>query len=140
MSLNEALSQGLLVTAVGLLIVFAVLVILMLVLMLFKVFFATKKEEIKSEEKTVAIEEIITEKKDDGELIAVLTAAIAAIDAIGTVAYTDASKALIDAARAAYAAVANDKKAEVTNYATLEAAEAKYAELKAEAEEILANI
>ena len=45
------------------------------------------------------------------------------ITAIGTVAYTDASKALIDAARSAYNALTADQRSIVLNLATLEAAE-----------------
>ncbi len=52
-----------------------------------------------------------------------------AIDEIGEVAYTDASKAKIDAARAAYDALTPAQQALVTNYATLTAAEAAYAAL-----------
>ena len=52
------------------------------------------------------------------------------IDAIGVVEYTDASKALIDAARAAYNALTDDQKALVTKLATLEAAEKAYEDLK----------
>ena len=66
--------------------------------------------------------------------------AIALIDAIGTVEYTDASKAKIDAARAKYDSLSAEKQANVTNYATLTAAEAKYAELKANAEANAAKI
>ena len=61
------------------------------------------------------------------------------IDAIGTVEYTDASKALIDAARAAYDALTADQKALVTNYSTLTAAEQAYEDLKAAAEKAAAD-
>ena len=54
---------------------------------------------------------------------------ISLINAIGTVEYTDASKALIDAARTAYDALTDAQKALVTNYTTLTAAETEYAEL-----------
>lgn len=53
------------------------------------------------------------------------------IDAIGTVEYTEACKALIDAARSAYDALSDASKEAVTNYQTLVDAEAKYAELEA---------
>ena len=65
---------------------------------------------------------------------------IALIDAIGTVEYTDASKAKIDAARAKYDSLSAEKQAKVTNYQTLADAEAKYAELKANAEANAAKI
>ena len=51
------------------------------------------------------------------------------IDAIGTVEYTDACKAKIDAARAAYDALTDTQKALVTNAADLAAAEDAYAAL-----------
>ncbi len=57
---------------------------------------------------------------------------IAAIDAIGTVAYTDESLAKIVTAENAYAAFTGNK-SDVTNYSTLTAARAKYDELKAAA-------
>ena len=60
---------------------------------------------------------------------------IAKINAIGTVEYTAESKALIDAARTAYDALTAAQQALVTNYPTLTAAEAKYAELEAAAAE-----
>ena len=56
------------------------------------------------------------------------------IKAIGTVSYTDACKAKIDAARKAYDALTTDQKKLVTNYSTLTDAEKKYADLKAEAD------
>lgn len=84
LSLGEALSVGGLVTGLGLLIVFAVLILLMLVLCLFKVVFYKKtskdtKPEVKpvEKEKPVAVS-IQTNETDDEELIAVLTAAVAA--------------------------------------------------------------
>ncbi len=59
---------------------------------------------------------------------------IGKIDAIGEVEYTEASKAKIDAAREAYNALTDAQKELVSNYATLTAAESRYAELKAAAE------
>ena len=55
------------------------------------------------------------------------------INAIGTVEYTDECKAKIDAARSAYDN-APDLQSKVTNYSVLTAAEARYAELKEEAD------
>ena len=52
------------------------------------------------------------------------------IKKIGTVAYTDACKARIDAARKAYDALTEAEKKLVTNLKTLESAETKYEELK----------
>ena len=62
---------------------------------------------------------------------------IGKIDAIGEVAYTDESKALIDAAREAYDDLIKDQQALITDeqYKVLTDAEAKYEELKEAAEE-----
>ncbi len=95
MTLNEALSTGLMVSGVGMTIVFIVLIILMLVLMIMKVVFA--KDEKKQKPKKVKmpkpgkkaeeeLEAVLTAASyasskpsmDEGELIAVLTAAVAA--------------------------------------------------------------
>lgn len=85
MSLNEAISEGLLVTAVGLIIVFAVLAILMVALNIMKVIFykPTKaaepaKKEVKPVEAAPVQQSVSQSKQDDCEIIAVLTAAIAA--------------------------------------------------------------
>ena len=60
---------------------------------------------------------------------------IAKIDDIGEVEYTDACKAKIDAASDAYDALTDAQKALVTNAQSLEDAVARYAELKAQAEQ-----
>lgn len=88
MSLNEAISEGLLVTGVGLLIVFSVLIILMLALMAMKALFYKEpqkvvKEDVKSSNVSVASVQPATvennsNKTDDKEIIAVIAAAIAA--------------------------------------------------------------
>ena len=62
-------------------------------------------------------------------------AVTAKIAAIGKVEYTVASKTVINSARIAYNALSADQKPLVTNYGTLTAAEAKYNELKAAAED-----
>ena len=72
MTLNEALSQGLMVSGVGMTIVFSVLVILMLVLMIMKVVFY--KEEKKA--KPVKVKAPKKAKKADEELAAVIAAAM----------------------------------------------------------------
>ena len=74
----------------------------------------------------------LTAKEADDEAAA--KAVDELIAAIGEVAYTDESKALIDAAREAYEDLTDGQKALVENYGTLEAAEEEYARLKAEAE------
>lgn len=87
MTIGAALSEGLQVTVVGLAIVFAVLIILMLVLMAFKViFYKDPKKEAKQEALPASDNKALpqaapapqTAEIDEGELIAVLTAAIAA--------------------------------------------------------------
>ncbi|MBQ3635690.1 MAG: DUF5123 domain-containing protein [Bacteroidales bacterium] len=61
---------------------------------------------------------------------------MAKIDEIGEVAFTKECKAKIDDARKAYDALTEDQKATVENYETLTAAEARYAELTPEPEDI----
>lgn len=88
MSVAEALSEGLQVTVVGLTIVFSVLLILMLVLMAMKTIFYKPAAPVKAnsaakknETTTAAAPDVktgVTDKIDEGELIAVLTAAVAA--------------------------------------------------------------
>ena len=79
--LGEAMSQGLQVTGLGLLIVFSVLVILMIVLYLFKVIFyrdpakTAKKAPV---QEVAPVAEAVKDDVDEEELIAVLTAAVAA--------------------------------------------------------------
>lgn len=80
--LSEALSMGGETTVIGLAIVFGVLIILMIVLMLMKVIFykdpnKQKKTETPVTEAATAAE-VKTEDTNEDELIAVLTAAIAA--------------------------------------------------------------
>ena len=64
---------------------------------------------------------------------------VAKIEAIGEVVYTNACKAKIDTARAAYNALTAAQKALVENYETLTAAEARYAALKATADQAAAD-
>lgn len=75
-TLSEALSMGGLTTVLGLSIVFSVLVILMIILMLFKVIFYRKDEKKKPVAEETA--QPVQEAANDEELIAVLTAAVAA--------------------------------------------------------------
>lgn len=84
MSVAEALSEGLQVTVVGLAIVFSVLIILMLVLMAMKAIFykPNKTEKALQPESEIKTANTSAQAKendmDESELIAVLTAAIAA--------------------------------------------------------------
>ena len=83
MSLSEALSIGVQTTVIGLLIVFAVLVILMLVLYAMKYIFASKTKQAETvqkaePQKVQAPTAVVSDDADDEELIAVLTAAVAA--------------------------------------------------------------
>ena len=72
---------------------------------------------------------------------AAAAAAVAKINAIGKVEYTDESKAKIDEARAAYDALTDDQKAKVTadQLKVLTDAETEYARLKAAAEKDAAD-
>ncbi len=82
--LSDALSTGGIVTGVGLSIVFSVLVILMIVLYLFKLIFYKDPKKTVNKTKTEEVKPQVVETKgvqndtDEDELIAVLTAAIAA--------------------------------------------------------------
>ncbi len=82
-TLSEALTMGGLTTVVGLGIVFGVLLILMIVLNLFKFIFAREPKKVKKtvENQKVETAPVVAEETDafdDEELIAVLTAAVAA--------------------------------------------------------------
>ena len=72
---------------------------------------------------------------------AAAAAAVAKINAIGEVEYTDASKAKIEEARATYDALTNDQKAKVTadQLKVLTDAETEYARLEAAAEKAAAD-
>lgn len=84
LSLSEALKMGGETTVIGLTIVFSVLIILMLVLMLFKVIFykdpaKSKAKEAKAEPQPVAANAAkVNDDMEESELIAILTAAVAA--------------------------------------------------------------
>lgn len=86
MSLSEALSEGLMVAGVGLVIVFSVLVILMIAMMLMKVVFykpggakaASASAPTPAPAPKAAVQPSAPSDMDEGELVAVLTAAIAA--------------------------------------------------------------
>lgn len=83
-ALSEALGAGGMVTVVGLSIVFSVLVVLMLVLILFKVIFYKDPKKAQPAEHSVKVQTqtqptpVTAQTEDDTELIAVLTAAVAA--------------------------------------------------------------
>ena len=81
-NIGEALSMGGMTTVIGMAIVFAVLVILMLVLVLFRVIFykAPSNQQPKEKQNEVAPAPVVAEavEEDEEELIAVLTAAVAA--------------------------------------------------------------
>ena len=83
MSLPEALSIGVQTTVIGILIVFSVLIILMLVLYAMKYIFASKTKQAETvqkaePQKVQAPAAVVSDDADDEELIAVLTAAVAA--------------------------------------------------------------
>lgn len=78
-TLSDAFSFGGLTAVLGMAIVFSVLVVLMIVLYLFKVIFY--KQPKKQEVTEVPVQETVVETEsemDDDELVAVLTAAVAA--------------------------------------------------------------
>lgn len=81
--LSDAFGEGLMVTALGLTIVFSVLIILMIVLYLFKLIFykaPTKAAAVEAAPTASAapVAEPVKDDMDEEELIAVLTAAVAA--------------------------------------------------------------
>lgn len=86
MTLAEALAEGLSTTVIGLVIVFGVLLILMAILMLMKVVFYKDPSKADTNVKTEAAapvaevksETAVADDMDESELVAVLTAAIAA--------------------------------------------------------------
>lgn len=83
MTLGEALSKGLQTTVIGLVIVFGVLAVLMIVLILMKKIFykepAKKAQQpMQAAKPAPAAPAAVKEELDDAELIAVLTAAVAA--------------------------------------------------------------
>ncbi len=81
MTIQEALTKGFSVTGVGLAIVFAVLVILMLVMIAMKKVFYKEPESTAKPQTEQTVQEVkktTAETADDDELIAVLTAAVAA--------------------------------------------------------------
>ena len=86
MTISEALLEGFGTTVVGLSIVFSVLLILMIVLKLFeKVFYKPQNtnevkipEPVKQETVKAADPTVVEDSEDEEELIAVLTAAVAA--------------------------------------------------------------
>lgn len=80
----------------------------------------------------IAAEAALEAAKENAVIIKAVEDKIAAI---GEVTYTSASKIKIDLARAAYDALDEELKASVSNYEVLTAAEARYAELKAEQED-----
>lgn len=82
-------------------------------------------------QKNVTNIKTLTAAEAEYKRLAEIKTCIDKIDAIGTVEYTEACKALIDAARSAYNALSDASKEAVTNYQKLLDAEAKYAELEA---------
>ena len=76
----EIISYGIVISIEGMLVVFAILILIMLTIYAMKLFSGEKKPKSKAVE-TVTTEEVATtaeETVDEGELIAVLTAAVAA--------------------------------------------------------------
>lgn len=78
LSLAEALKTGGTTTVLGLSIVFSVLIVLMIVLALFKVIFYRQPKTKNTPVPAEAPSQEVTDDTDEDELIAVLTAAVAA--------------------------------------------------------------
>ena len=80
MSINEIIAQGVTITIQGVLTVFLILVLIMLVIYAMTVLMNTakKKEEGAQKAEPVTIEPAPEEETDEGELIAVITSAVAA--------------------------------------------------------------
>ena len=80
MTIQEAVSVGLSTSVVGLAIVFAVLLILMIVLKAFEKIFYKPQKEAKQSEVIKQVNEAVDngDEEDSDELIAILTAAVAA--------------------------------------------------------------
>ena len=91
-----------------------------------------QKEQVTNLEVLTAAEGAYAELKAAAEK-EVISSVEDAISAIGTVAYTEESKALIDAARTAYDALSDEQKEQVTNLEVLTKAEEEYANLQAAA-------
>lgn len=75
---NELIMEGLAYTVMGIAIVFMILVIIMLVIKAMALFSSDNSNKGKKEE-AVKAEEVPAEKKDNNAIIAIITAAIAAI-------------------------------------------------------------
>lgn len=80
MDRNELILEGLAYTVMGILVVFMILVIIMLVIKAMALLSTESKPKEKTQETKIVPEQIPaeTQTKDDSELIAVITAAIAA--------------------------------------------------------------
>ena len=77
---NELILEGLAYTVMGILIVFLILVIIMMVINAMALL-STESKPKKTVQETKPVEEtpVVTQKADDSELIAVITAAIASV-------------------------------------------------------------
>lgn len=78
---SEVIAYGVVYTLEGIIVVFAVLILIMLVIYAMSLFSGekkTKKAPAPKVEQVAEVEEVVEEATDEGELIAVLTAAVAA--------------------------------------------------------------
>ncbi len=81
MTLQQALTEGLMVTAIGLIIVFAVLIILMITMMIMKKVFYKEEGVQKADPQPVAVPQpaqVQEQPTQDENIIAVIAAAVAA--------------------------------------------------------------
>ena len=99
-------------------------------------------DALTTEEKTIVENYTLLAAAENVYDTYVVNDAIVAINTIGEVSFTDESKALIDDARDAYAALTTSQKALVSNYETLTSAERSYNLLLSEAKvsEVIAKI
>ena len=85
---GEIIANGVVITIEGILVVFAILILIMLTIYAMSLFSGNKKPKTKAVEKATVVEapaEVVEETTvDEGELIAVLTAAVAACMGIST--------------------------------------------------------
>lgn len=76
--MSSAFVEGLITTAVGMLTVFIVLIMLSFVLYLLRFLNTEKKQNTVESQKEIETEVIVEDKTDDLEIVAVITAAVAA--------------------------------------------------------------
>ena len=79
MNKNELIIEGLVYTVMGVLVVFMILVIIMIVIKAMALFGGKSENTVAPQQKKEDVPEASCEKKDNNAIIAVITAAIAAV-------------------------------------------------------------